>query len=156
HSNGYTLARRALLEQAGLGIDDAIPGVGRSVAAELLEPTRIYARAVLDLVREVRVRGMAHVTGGGITGNLPRVLPDSCRAVIEVGAWPVPPIFAAVQGAAGVDDAEMRRPFNMGLGFVGVTRAVDAPAAMRRLRAAGEQVFEVGEIRAGARSVEYV
>ena len=156
HSNGYTLARKALLERLGLTIGDAIPGVGRSLADELLEPTRIYVKPVLDLLRQAPVHAMAHITGGGITGNLPRVLPEGCAAVIDAAAWPVPPIFSAVQAAARVSDEEMRRTFNMGLGFLIVVAAADAAPARRRLEGAGERVFEVGEIRAGARGVQYV
>jgi phosphoribosylformylglycinamidine cyclo-ligase len=156
HSNGYTLARKALLERLGLLIGDPIPGVGRSVADELLEPTRIYVAPVLELLKQVPVRAMAHVTGGGITGNLPRVLPDDRQAVIDPRAWVVPPVFGVIQKAAGVDDAEMRRTFNMGLGFLLVVAAPDAPRARGLLENAGERVYEVGEIVAGARGVEYV
>jgi len=155
HSNGYTLARRAILERLGLGVRDVLPRVGRSVADELLEPTRIYVRPVLELLRQAPVHAMAHVTGGGLTGNLPRVLPEGRRAVLHAGAWPVPPVFGVIQDAAGVGDDEMRRTFNLGLGFLLVVPAGAAADARRILTAAGERVFEVGEIRAGPRGVEY-
>ena len=155
HSNGYTLAREAIFGRMGLKLNDPIPGVGRPVVDELLEPTRIYVRPVLGLLREVTVKAMAHVTGGGITENLPRVLPAGRRARITVSAWPVPPIFPAIQRAASVDDAEMRRTFNMGLGFLLVVAADDVAAATQRLQAAGERVFDVGEIVAGDPGVEY-
>jgi phosphoribosylformylglycinamidine cyclo-ligase len=156
HSNGYTLARRALLERLGLGLGDALPGVERRVGDELLEPTRIYVKPVLALLRDVEVRAMAHVTGGGVTGNLPRVLPPGRRAVIDRGAWPVPPVFRLIRDAAAVDDAEMRRTFNMGLGFLLVVAAADAGRAARALAAAGERVYEVGAIEVGERGVIYV
>ena len=156
HSNGYTLAREAIFGRMGLKLGDPIPGVGRPVADELLEPTRIYVRPVLALLREVTVKAMAHVTGGGITENLPRVLPAGRRARITRSAWPVPPVFGAIQRAAAVDDAEMRRTFNMGLGFLLVVAADDVSATTRRLELAGERVFEVGEIVAGDPGVEYV
>jgi phosphoribosylformylglycinamidine cyclo-ligase len=155
HSNGYTLAREAIFGRMGLKLNDPIPGVGRPVVDELLEPTRIYVRPVLGLLREVTVKAMAHVTGGGITENLPRVLPAGRRARITVSAWPVPAIFPAIQRAASVDDAEMRRTFNMGLGFLLVVAADDVAAATQRLQAAGERVFDVGEIVAGDPGVEY-
>jgi phosphoribosylformylglycinamidine cyclo-ligase len=155
HSNGYTLAREAIFGRMGLKLNDPIPGVGRPVVDELLEPTRIYVRPVLGLMREVAVKAMAHVTGGGITENLPRVLPAGRRARITVSAWPVPPIFPAIQRAASVDDAEMRRTFNMGLGFLLVVAADDVAAATRRLETAGERVYEVGEIVAGDPGVDY-
>ncbi len=156
HSNGYTLARKALLGRLGLTLGDQVAGTGRPLADELLEPTRIYVRPVLELLREVPVRAMAHVTGGGITENLPRVLPDGRAAAIDPSAWPVPPIFRAIQEAAAVDDAEMRRTFNMGLGFLIVVGRGDVARARSRLEATGERAFEVGEIRAGRRGVEYV
>ena len=156
HSNGYTLAREAIFGRMGLKLNDPIPGVGRPVVDELLEPTRIYVRPVLGLLREVTVKAMAHVTGGGITENLPRVLPAGRRARITPSAWPMPPIFPAIQRAASVDDAEMRRTFNMGLGFLVVVTADDVAAATQRLQAAGERVFDVGEIVAGEPGVDYV
>jgi phosphoribosylformylglycinamidine cyclo-ligase len=155
HSNGYTLAREAIFGRMGLKLNDPIPGVGRPVVDELLEPTRIYVRPVLGLLREVAVKAMAHITGGGITENLPRVLPGGRRARLTPSAWPVPPIFAAIQRAASVDDAEMRRTFNMGLGFLLVVAADDVAAATQRLETAGERVFTVGEIVAGEPGVDY-
>lgn len=155
HSNGYSLARRVVFERLGLKVGDAFPGAGRSVADELLSPTRIYAKAVLALLRALPVRAMAHVTGGGITENLPRVLPEGCRAVIRPAAWPLPPVFQVIQDAARVDPDEMRRTFNMGLGYLIVVRAEDAGGARALLERAGESVFEVGEIEAGPRGVRY-
>src|SRR5216684_2820561 len=155
HSNGYTLAREAIFGRMGLKLNDPIPGVGRPVVDELLEPTRIYVRPVLSLLREVTVKAMAHVTGGGITENLPRVLPAGRRARLTLSTWPVPPVFAAIQRAASVDDAEMRRTFNMGLVFLLVVAADDVGAATQRLATAGERVFTVGEIVAGDPGVDY-
>jgi phosphoribosylformylglycinamidine cyclo-ligase len=155
HSNGYSLARKVIFERLGLKLGDTAPGLGRSVAEELLEPTRIYVKPVLDLLRSVPVLAMAHVTGGGITENLPRVLPEGCQAVIDPRAWPVPPIFHVIQEGGRVEEAEMRRTFNMGIGYLLVVRAGDATRAAQVLTAGGERVFEVGEIRDGARSVVY-
>jgi phosphoribosylformylglycinamidine cyclo-ligase len=156
HSNGFTLVRKAVFESMGLRPGDMMPGLGRSVADELLEPTRIYVKPVLGLLKSVPVLGMAHVTGGGISENLPRVLPDGCQAVIDPRAWPEPPIFRIIQEAGRIEDAEMRRTFNMGLGYLLVVRPGDAARAAQILSAAGERVFDVGEIRAGGRSVVYV
>jgi phosphoribosylformylglycinamidine cyclo-ligase len=155
HANGYTLAREAIFGRMGLKLGDPIPGTGRTVVDELLEPTRIYVKPVLALAGAVRVKAMAHVTGGGLTGNLPRVLPPGRRARIDPAAWPVPPVFAAIQRAAAVDDAEMRRTFNMGLGLLLVVAPGDVAAATSRLEQEGERVFEVGEIVPGAPGVEY-
>jgi phosphoribosylformylglycinamidine cyclo-ligase len=155
HSNGFTLVRKAVFESMGLRPDDMMPGLGRSVADELLEPTRIYVKPVLGLLKSVPVLGMAHVTGGGISENLPRVLPEGCRAVLQTRAWPVPPIFRIIQEAGRIEDAEMRRTFNMGLGYLLVVRPGDAARAAQVLSASGERVFDVGEIRAGDRAVVY-
>jgi len=155
HSNGYTLAREAIFGRMGLKLGDPIPGTGRAVVDELLEPTRIYVKPVLGLLREISVKAMAHVTGGGVTENLPRVLPSGRRARIDRAAWPVPPVFTAIQRAAAVDDGEMRRTFNMGLGLLLVVSPGDVATATARLQAAGERVFEVGEIVPGAPGVEY-
>ena len=154
HSNGYSLARRILFDVMKLDLDAAFPGVSRKVADVLLEPTRIYVRAVLP-VRE-HVHAMAHITGGGITGNLPRVLPEGCRAIVQRRAWEVPPVFQALQAHGGVEDGEMFRTFNMGIGYVLVTAADRADRVASALTAAGERVHALGEIVAGARGVELI
>jgi phosphoribosylformylglycinamidine cyclo-ligase len=155
HSNGYALARKVVFERLGLKPGDAVPGLGRSAADELLEPTRIYVKSVLALLGSVPVLAMAHVTGGGISENLPRVLPEGCQAVIDPRAWPAPKIFRIIQEAGGVEDAEMRRTFNMGIGYLLVVRQGDVGRAAESLTASGERVFEVGQVRPGARSVVY-
>jgi phosphoribosylformylglycinamidine cyclo-ligase len=154
HSNGYSLARRIVFDVLKLGIDATLPGTGRSVADELLEPTRIYVMPVLDLLRRVEVHAMAHITGGGITGNLPRVLPANCRAVIRRDAWRPPAVFATLAQAGRVEVAEMFRTFNMGVGYVVVVPAAQADAALAALRGAGETAWAIGEIVAGERGVE--
>lgn len=154
HANGYSLARRIVFGVMGLTVRDALPGVGRPVADELLEPTRIYAKAVQALLARVDVHAMAHITGGGLTGNLPRVLPEGCHARISRGAWRVPPVFETLQRAGQVADAEMFRVFNMGIGYVAVVPVAEADAAMSALSEAGETVFSLGEIVRGERGVE--
>jgi phosphoribosylformylglycinamidine cyclo-ligase len=154
HANGYSLARRIVFDVLGLGIDAVLPGTGRTVADVLLEPTRIYARAILP-VRE-DVTAMAHITGGGLPGNLPRVLPAGCRALVRPAAWTErqPPVFRTLQEAGHVQDAEMFRTFNMGIGYVVVVRPDVADAVRARLAGAGEEVFVIGEVVAGERGVE--
>jgi len=154
HANGYSLARRIVFDVLGLGIDAVLPGTGRTVADVLLEPTRIYARAILP-VRE-DVTAMAHITGGGLPGNLPRVLPAGCRALVRPAAWTErqPPVFRTLQEAGRVQDAEMFRTFNMGIGYVVVVRPDVADAVRARLAGAGEEVFVIGEVVAGERGVE--
>jgi len=154
HSNGYSLARRIVFDVLELDVAAVFPGTGRAVADELLEPTRIYVRAVLPI--RGSVHAMAHVTGGGITGNLPRVLPDGCRALVRRRAWTVPPVFETLRVAGRVDEAEMFRTFNMGIGYLLVLPPDELPATRAALAAAGETVFEIGEIVAGPRGVELV
>jgi phosphoribosylformylglycinamidine cyclo-ligase len=152
HSNGYSLARQILFDVLKLGLDATLPGTGRSVAEVLLEPTRIYVRAVLP-VRE-HVHAMAHVTGGGITENLPRVLPEGCRALIRRRAWSVPSVFATLREAGHVAEAEMFRTFNMGIGYLLVVPSANVAEVIAALTAAGESVHALGEITPGQRGVE--
>jgi len=153
HSNGYTLARKIVFEVAGLGLEDEIPGVGRTVADELLEPTRLYVRPVLHVLHHYTtkrvVHGMAHVTGGGLAGNLARVMPKGRRAVIHEKAWPTPPIFTWLQKAGNVQAQEMRRVFNMGIGFVLVVAEYYADRITDMLERQGETVHRLGTITEG-------
>ena len=156
HSNGYSLVRKVVFERLRRRIGDRIPGLHRTVGRELLRPTRIYVKPILGLLRAgLPIRAMAHITGGGLTGNLPRVLPPGCRAVIRPGTWPVPEVFRWLQEGGRIAEAEMFRVFNMGIGFVVVAPASRAPAILGRLWRTGAPAFRIGEIRAGARGVEY-
>ena len=134
HSNGFSLIRKILQREKPDRIED------------LLEPTRIYVRSVLKLLRQVPVKGLAHVTGGGLVGNVPRVLPRKTRAVIRKAAWPRPAIFDWLQRAGNVAEDEMFRVFNCGIGMVAVVAAADARRAAARLRAAGETVYAIGAV----------
>jgi phosphoribosylformylglycinamidine cyclo-ligase len=151
HSNGYSLARKVLLEAGQLGIHQRIAELGRTLGEELLEPTRIYAKSLGRLFSKFPIKGAAHITGGGITGNLPRVLPKGRRAVIERGSWPVPQIFSLIQKIGAVEQSEMDRTFNNGIGMILVVGARHADRVMRTLKNVGEKCFVIGEIRAGAR-----
>jgi phosphoribosylformylglycinamidine cyclo-ligase len=147
HSNGYALARKALSHHP---LDWRPPELGgRTLADALLEPTRIYARDVLALLERVPVKAFAHVTGGGLPGNVPRNMPDGTVAVLEEGRWPRPPIFDLVEREGRVTRDEMYRAFNMGLGLVAVVAAGDAAAAEELLRARGLHCWVVGGIDAG-------
>jgi phosphoribosylformylglycinamidine cyclo-ligase len=156
HSNGYSLARRIIFHVLGLRIDALLPGTGRSVADELLEPTRIYATAVRSALAAGGVTAMANITGGGLTGNVPRVLPDGCRAVLRRAAWRVPPVFETLRTAGQVSDEEMRRTFNLGVGYVVIARESQADGVREALTAAGETVWTIGEVVAGDKGVELV
>jgi phosphoribosylformylglycinamidine cyclo-ligase len=148
HSNGFALARRAL-EGHALDSTPAELG-GRTLAEALLEPTRIYARDVLALLERVPVRAFAHVTGGGLPGNVPRNLPGGTRAVLEEHRWPRPPIFDLVERAGQVPRPEMYRTFNMGLGMVAVVAPADAAPAQELLRSRGLPCWAVGRIEQGS------
>ncbi|MGH7295497.1 MAG: phosphoribosylformylglycinamidine cyclo-ligase [Polyangiaceae bacterium] len=146
HSNGYSLARKALLETMKLELS-ATPRElgGLTVGAALLAPTRLYARHVQALLGAgVDVRAMSHVTGGGLPGNLPRVLPDGLGVRLE--GWPLPPVFGLIARGAGVDEGEMRRTFNLGVGFVFVLAAADAGRAVELLRGLGESPIPLGRV----------
>ncbi len=149
HSNGYSLARKVLLEKARLKLHQRIPELGRSLGEELLEPTRIYARIARRLFAKFSIKGCAHITGGGITGNLPRVLPKGRRAVLERGTWPVPPVFGLIQKLGGIHRGEMDRIFNNGLGLILVVDRKDAAGVQQVLKKMGEKSFLIGEIRNG-------
>jgi phosphoribosylformylglycinamidine cyclo-ligase len=137
HSNGYSLIRR-ILQRAG------------PAPFDLLEPTRIYVKPILQLVETVPVKGLAHITGGGLVGNVPRVFPAGTKAVIDKGAWPRPPVFQWLQQAGNVAEDEMWRVFNCGIGMVVVVAAAHAKAAAEQLRKAGETVYEIGAVERSA------
>jgi len=144
HSNGYSLIRK-IVEVSGA--DLASEFHGRTLGETLLEPTRIYVKPLLALMQQLTVKGMAHITGGGITGNVPRVLPDDCTAVIEAGSWTWPAVFQWLQAQGNVALDEMHRTFNCGIGMVLVVAAADADAAMHFLGERGETVYRLGEIQ---------
>ncbi len=157
HSNGFSLVRRAVVEgrEQDLRIKRVDLG-GVTWGEALLTPTRIYVKSILGLLGEgVPVKAMAHITGGGITENLDRVLPAECDAVVHRDAWRVPRVIEQVVEAAGLDAAEAYRTFNMGIGFAIVLEPAHAPRAAAALRQAGERVFEIGEIADGSGKVVY-
>jgi phosphoribosylformylglycinamidine cyclo-ligase len=156
-SNGYSLARRILFERAGLSLDDpAFPGAHHSLADELLKPSVVYAPAIAALTRSVDVRGVAHITGGGIPGNLNRVLPTKVDAVVERGSWESPRIFSELQRLGEVSDAEMAKVFNLGIGMIVVVPDADAYKALDVLRSHDQRATVVGSITAGHGAVQLV
>jgi phosphoribosylformylglycinamidine cyclo-ligase len=155
-SNGYSLARRVLLERAGLPLDGpAWKGAHESLADELLRPSVIYAPAIMHLLREVDVRAVAHITGGGIPGNLSRVLPSHADAVVHRSAWETPRIFGEIQRLGEVDDAEMANVFNLGIGMIAVVPAGDRFRALDVLREQGHRAVDLGEIVQGHGKVRF-
>lgn len=144
HSNGYSLVRKTFFEKAGFKVDTYIDELGRTLGAELLEPTKIYVRQVLPCME--MIKGMAHITGGGLTENIPRVLPEGTAAVIEKKAWIVPPVFKLLQKTGRIDEDEMLRTFNMGIGLVLIAGKNNADSLAAALGAAGAKPLIVGEV----------
>ncbi len=153
HTNGYTLARRIVFERLGLGIHDAFGELGRSVADVLLDVHRSYYRSVTPVLS--RVHGLAHITGGGIPGNLVRILPEGCQAVVDPASWDLPPLFATLQQAGGIATEEMRDVFNLGVGLIAVLPAQSVDAAQAAAAADGVATWTMGEIRPGPQAVRF-
>ncbi len=157
HSNGYSLARKVFFEKEGLKIDSYIPELQSSVGDELLKPTRIYVKAFKALSEKFRIKGMAHITGGGIPGNLPRIFGKKLAAVIEGGSWPVPPVFELIRKLGRVPDADMKKTFNMGIGYVIVLGGKDARSSVALLKQHGYSAYLIGHIeKGGEKRIRYV
>ncbi len=145
HSNGYSLIR-AIVERVQPDLQADFHG--RPLAQVLLEPTRIYVKPLLALMQRIKIKGLAHITGGGLVENIPRALPEGVTAVLQQSAWPMPALFKWLQQHGGVADAEMHRVFNCGIGMILIVGDGDAAAAMRMLTEAGESVYRIGRIEA--------
>jgi phosphoribosylformylglycinamidine cyclo-ligase len=159
HSNGYSLARRVLFDDAKLTVASRLPELDGPLGEVLLAPTRIYAKQILSLIQECPIKGIAHITGGGITENFPRVFPDGVRAWISRKAWPVPPIFDVMGRVGNVSREEMYRVFNMGIGLILVVPPESADAVLAKAAALGDRGWRIGEMvstREGERVVQYV
>ena len=150
HSNGFSLVRRVIAER-GWSLDERHPWAeGRKLGDILLEPTRIYVRSLLPLVQQGRIKGLAHITGGGLLENIPRVLPEDCHALVDFGAWQLPPVFELLQQGGNIEPAEMARTFNCGIGMIAIVSAGEADEVASALEAS-ERVFRIGRIEAGDR-----
>ncbi|MDH7499405.1 MAG: phosphoribosylformylglycinamidine cyclo-ligase [candidate division NC10 bacterium] len=156
HSNGFSLARKILFGLKKYEPQDQLPELGISLGKELLRPTRIYVQSVLALKERFTLKGLAHITGGGLPGNLPRILPEGCQAAIRLGSWRVPAIFSFLQKAGGVPEEEMFRVFNMGIGMALIVPAREAEGILSAARSLGEEPWIIGEIVAGEKRVRFV
>jgi phosphoribosylformylglycinamidine cyclo-ligase len=157
HTNGYSLARRVFFEVCGLTTDDVVPELGTSIGDALLATHRSYQSVVMPLLDAGLVKGMAHITGGGITENLPRVLPTGCAAEVERRAWTVPPLFALLQRHGHITEDEMFRAFNMGIGLIVVCAADGRDRVLANLATAGEPgATVIGRVVSGAGDVRYL
>ncbi|MBI5368888.1 MAG: phosphoribosylformylglycinamidine cyclo-ligase [Planctomycetes bacterium] len=158
HSNGYSLVRKLVAERK-FKLGAQVAELGCTLGEELLRPTRIYVKAMRELTRSHHVRRMvkalAHITGGGLIENVPRVLPENVNVEIKLGSWEMPPVFPWLEREGNLDATEMRRVFNLGIGMVLILDPYFVDVALRRLAAAGERAFVIGEVRPGAREVVF-
>ncbi|WP_058302851.1 phosphoribosylformylglycinamidine cyclo-ligase [Gorillibacterium timonense] len=171
HSNGFSLVRRLLLEEAGLALDQPLSAVAgleelaasakeagqpeRTLGDALLEPTRLYVKPILSILEQVAIKGMAHITGGGFTENIPRMLPEGVGVEIEFGSWPIHPLFALMQAKGSLSYDDLFRTFNMGIGMVLAVAPEDADLVERLARENGEQPFRIGQAVSGEQVVTY-
>ena len=146
HSNGYSLVRRLLLDQLKMDLEERVEEIGEVLGEELLRPTRIYVKAALNLTRDFNIVGIAHITGGGITGNLPRIIPKGCKAVVQKGTWEIPRIFSFLKEKGNISEEEMLRTFNNGVGMILIARSKEVDDILARLRSLGEKAFLIGEV----------
>jgi len=156
HSNGFSLVRRLLLEDAGYSLNQELEELGGAKLGDvLIEPTRIYVKSALKLIEQVEVKGMAHITGGGFIENIPRVLPDGVNVDVEYGSWPILPIFDLMQNKGAITNRDMFTTFNMGIGLVIVVPADQANEALRIASELGEQAYRIGTVTEGSRIVTF-
>lgn len=155
HSNGFSLVRKLLLD-SGVGYEDCPAGWTQTVGDALLEPTRIYVHAVRDLLDRFNIHGMAHITGGGLLENIPRILPDGLGCTVDPQTWPLPPVFAYLRSLADIPLETLYRTWNMGIGYVLIISAADVSGVMEALRAMSESSFIIGRVRAGMQGVQLV
>ncbi len=153
HSNGYSLARKVVLEKEGLALGHFQAELGHTWGEEMLIPTRIYVRPVLSLLKDIEIKGMAHITGGGLADNLARILPPGLKGEIELSSWDIPPVFSLIQQYGSIHRDEMFRTFNMGIGFLMVAAPEKAEQGIKSLQLAGEKPIIIGKIGSGAEGV---
>ena len=146
HSNGYSLVRRIFFDGLKMSVNDYVDEFGRTVGEELLEPTKIYVKIVTHLIKNFQIFGISHITGGGITENLPRILPTNCRAVISRSSWTQQPIFHFVKKAGNITEEEMMRTFNNGIGLIIVVAEKDVQDVVQQIQAMGETTYQIGWI----------
>lgn len=156
HSNGYSLVRKIFFEEQKLKVDDYLEELGCTVGEELLKPTRIYVESLLNVIRHFKIHGLVHITGGGFTENIPRVLPSGCKVKIETGSWPIPPVFRYLCKTGEVTPEEMFKTFNCGIGMVAVVEENDVEDICHQLTGMGETPFVIGEVVAAGKDDELV
>jgi phosphoribosylformylglycinamidine cyclo-ligase len=153
HSNGFSLVRKVLLEDARLSLSEYVDELGSKLGEVLLEPTKIYVKSILSVLKEFPVYGLVHVTGGGFYDNIPRILPKGLQAEIRDGSWEVPKIFSFIQQVGGISDYDMFRTFNMGIGMILVVDSVDSQAILEHLQTLSEDSYVIGTVQKGTEDV---
>lgn len=146
HSNGFSLVRRILFEERKYSVYDRIQGLDDPLGVELLKPTRIYVRPILNVIKKFGIKGLVHITGGGFLENIPRILPQPCRAIILKNSWQIPPLFIILQEMGNIDEYEMFRVFNMGIGFIAIVSEKEAPELVSYLEQLGQTAYTIGII----------
>jgi len=146
HSNGFSLARKVLLEKGNLGVNDKVSGLEKTVGLEMLEPTKIYVKPLLNLFKKFNIKGLVHITGGGFYDNIPRIIPNACRSVITKGSWHIPPVFNVIREIGNVEEKEMFRVFNMGIGMMIIVSDKDCKEILEYLELMGEKAYQIGFI----------
>ena len=156
HTNGFSLARRILFDRCNYSVDTYIPELSATVGAALLAHHKSYVKSILSLRKVCDIKGIAHITGGGLPGNVARILPDGCTAYIRNGTWEILPIFSFLQAKGNVEAAEMHRVFNMGIGMVVIVAPEAVDAALASLKESGESTYQIGEVVIGGKGVQGV
>jgi len=156
HSNGYSLVRKIFFEDLKMSVKDYVEDFGRTLGEELLEPTKIYSRTIINLRRDFRISGISHITGGGLIDNIPRILPEQCKALINKSSWTPHNIFSFMQKAGQISDQEMMRTFNNGLGLVIIVNEKDADDIVSRLNTMGETAHVIGSVESREKDEEAV
>ncbi len=154
HSNGFSLVRKVLLEDSQLSLDENYPSLDKTLGEELLTPTRIYVKPILNALKKHKIKGMAHITGGGFINNIPRVLPEGVSAEIDYGSWPIKPIFELIEEKGNIERKEMFTTFNMGIGMILVVDNDDVQQLIKTFIAEGENPYYIGRIQSGDQTVQ--
>jgi len=156
HSNGYSLVRKLLLDRHQMALEKRVEEIGGILGEELLRPTRIYVKTILNLTRDFHIGGIAHITGGGITGNLPRIIPKGCKAIVHRGSWSIHPIFSFLKEKGKISEEEMLRTFNNGIGMILIVRPKEVEDILDRLNSLGEKSYIIGEVEKTEREQETI
>lgn len=146
HSNGFSLARKVLFEEGRFNVNDRIEELEHSIGTELLRPTKIYVKSILNLMKNFNIKGIIHITGGGFIDNIPRILPAPCRAVIITGSWDIPPVFNIIRKTGNIDEMEMFKVFNMGIGMMVIVSEKDVEEVLERIEGLGQRAYAIGII----------